>query len=336
MNEFYTVDQELQKIIETLFAFFTKLCNGISTISKQLTQRGFLMKRQFLLSIFFSCITASIFGQKVDMVIFSFDRPLQLYALLESVNTYVTGLETISVIYRASSDEFAYAYDCIHTDFPQVSFVKQGTHPREDFKPLTLHAIENVSSEYIVFAVDDNIIKDYVDLEACVELLKQTNAYGFYLRLGFNINHCYTQNHSQPIPPHQLVNNDVYAWSFKDGSYDWGYPNTVDLTLFKKEDILPTIRTLSFYSPNVFECVWSQKANAIMHRIGLFYAESKIVNLPLNMVQEDWHNRNQQELLPAQQLELFFADKKIDIKPLYKIANQSPHMEYCPTLVDRN
>ncbi|MFZ5953493.1 MAG: hypothetical protein ACOYT8_00155 [Candidatus Dependentiae bacterium] len=294
------------------------------------------MKRQFLLSLLFVSIMTSCLAQKADMVIFSFDRPLQLYALLESVDTYVTGLETINVIYRASSDEFAYAYDCIQTDFPHVIFIKQGANPRQDFKPLTIQAVENTPSQYIIFAVDDNIIKDYVDLEECIELLNQTNAYGFYLRLGLNISHCYTQNQPQIIPAHQPVNNEVYAWIFKDGSYDWGYPNTVDLTLFKKEEILPTIRTLSFYSPNVFECVWAQKADAIMQHIGLFFAESKIVNLPLNMVQEDWHNRNQQELLPAQQLELFFAGKKIDIKPLYKIANQSPHMEYCPTLIDRN
>lgn len=107
------------------------------------------------------------------------------------------------------------------------------------------------------------------------------------------------------------------------------------MTLFKKEEILPTIKAIAFYSPNVFECAWAQKANPIMHRTGLFYAESKIVNLPLNIVQEDWNNRNQQELLPAQQLELFFAGKKIDIKPLHRIANCSPHMEYCPELIDR-
>lgn len=292
--------------------------------------------KQYLLIVLFIFTSLTACAEKADMVIFSFDRPLQLYALLESVKRYVTGLEQIHVIYRASNDEFAYAYDCINQDFPHVTFTRQGKNPRQDFQPLTINAVETTPTPYVIFAVDDNIVKDYVDLEECIDLLNQTNAYGFYLRLGLNISHCYTQNQSQNIPAHRSVKNDVYAWQFAHGSHDWGYPNTVDLTLFKKEEILPTIKTISFYSPNVFECAWAQKADAIMHRRGLFYAESKIVNLPLNIVQEDWNNRNQQELLPAQQLELFFAGKKIDIKPLHRIANCSPHMEYCPLLIDRS
>lgn len=290
--------------------------------------------KHYILTVLYLC-TSSLLAHKADMVIFSFDRPLQLYALLESVDAYVTGLDQIKVIYRASNDEFAYAYDCIYQDFSHVSFVRQGKNPRQDFQPLTINALETSTSPYIVFAVDDNIIKDYVNIEECIDALEQTNAYGFYLRLGFNITHCYTQNQPQNIPSHSAVTKDIYSWKFADGSYDWGYPNTVDLTLFKKEDILPTIKSISFYSPNVFECAWAHKADAIKHRMGLFYAESKIVNLPLNIVQEDWNNRNQQELLPAHQLELFFAGKKIDIKPLHRIANCSPHMEYCPSLIDR-
>jgi len=41
-----------------------------------------------------------------DLIVFSYDRPLQLYALLESLESYVTGLAQISVIYRVSRDAF--------------------------------------------------------------------------------------------------------------------------------------------------------------------------------------------------------------------------------------
>lgn len=292
---------------------------------------------KYILLIFSFVISSfSVCAQKADLIVFSFDRPLQLYALLESVNIYFKGVETITVIYRTSSDEFDYAYRCIHDSFPSVKFLKQGAQPRQDFKPLTMQALQNSPCEYVIFAVDDNIVKDHVNLSYCIDMLNQTNAYGFYLRLGFNTSFCYTMNQPQAIPEHSQIQDDIFSWQFKNGTCDWGYPHTVDLTLFKKDDIVPTLASLEFYSPNVLESYWSQKAESIMARTGLFFAESKVVNLPLNIVQQDWHNLNQQELLPAQQLELFFAGKKIDLSPLFKIANQSPHMEYCPTLVDRH
>ena len=49
--------------------------------------------------------TLAIVGN-ADLVIFSYNRPLQLYALLESITNYVTGLDKIMVIYRSSDARY--------------------------------------------------------------------------------------------------------------------------------------------------------------------------------------------------------------------------------------
>ncbi|EKD49039.1 MAG: hypothetical protein ACD_64C00023G0003, partial [uncultured bacterium] len=46
----------------------------------------------------------------VDLVVFSCDRPLQLYALLESVQQYARGLAEQHVIYRATDLKFEKGY----------------------------------------------------------------------------------------------------------------------------------------------------------------------------------------------------------------------------------
>ena len=51
-----------------------------------------------------------------DLVIFSYDRPLQLYAFLESVQRYVTGLSKISVICRMSDGQYRQGYEIIQAD----------------------------------------------------------------------------------------------------------------------------------------------------------------------------------------------------------------------------
>ncbi|MBS0637365.1 MAG: hypothetical protein JSS12_07625, partial [Verrucomicrobia bacterium] len=45
--------------------------------------------------------------KQVDLVVFSFDRPMQLYAFLESLETYVSNPHQIHVIYRCTDKQFS-------------------------------------------------------------------------------------------------------------------------------------------------------------------------------------------------------------------------------------
>ena len=65
--------------------------------------------------------------KKADLVVFSYDRPLQLYAFLESTEKYVTGVGDLVVIYRASSEQFQKGYEVVEADFPGAMFWLQGS-----------------------------------------------------------------------------------------------------------------------------------------------------------------------------------------------------------------
>ena len=143
-----------------------------------------------VVSVFYS-YTASSVSQKADLVIFSFNRPLQLYALLESIKNYCHGVGEIHVIYRASDDHFDHGYAMVKQDFTAIRYHKQGENPHQDFKPLTLSAVFESPSPYIIFAVDDIVVKENVDLTECISALEKYNAYGFYLRNGTNLTNCY-------------------------------------------------------------------------------------------------------------------------------------------------
>ncbi len=57
----------------------------------------------------------------VDLIVFSYDRPLQLYACLESIKCCIkkTGVGEIFVIYRASDDKFDYS-SCLHRQWQRT------------------------------------------------------------------------------------------------------------------------------------------------------------------------------------------------------------------------
>lgn len=274
-----------------------------------------------------------LFDKKSDLVITSYNRPLQLYALLESIQKYITNLGEVHIIYRADA-EFESGYEIIKKEFPTYIFKKQCSEPQKDFKPLIMDAVFKSQNDYIMFAVDDIIIKDFIDISQCINALQIHNAYGFYLRLGKNITQCYVLNIPTPVPDNSHLTHDIFSFKFSDGKGDWAYPNTVDMTIYKKSDIKNDLEKIPhFYNPTYLEGWWATFAD--LNKTGLFFEESKIVNIPLNIVTRDANNKNM--AIPViDLLNSFNAGLKININIFQRINNKSPHMEYKPEFIKRN
>ncbi len=269
---------------------------------------------------------------KADLVIFSCDRPLQLYALLESVERYVTHLGQMHIIVRSTNVDYKQAYKEVFQAFPHAIIKEQfGPH---DFKQITLQSLNELPHKYILFAVDDIIITDTIDLDYCIKTMQRFDAYGFYLRMGKNCTLGYPQPHRVSLPIFKFDNEGLCVWHFNEGSCDWGYPHTVDMTLYKKEDILHDLRTLEYSAPNTLEGHWAGTSRAIMHRLGVCFEHSRMINIPMNRVQNEVHNYNM-GISPEKLLQIFNEGKKIDILKFYKIDNNNSHMDAWPAFVQR-
>lgn len=287
------------------------------------------------LSALLSVWTISLSAQ-VDLAIFSYDRPMQLYALLESIELNVTGLAQESVIYRASSSEFETGYELVKRAFPQVVFMAQ-SHERAaiDFKPLVLEAAFSPLSEapYVLFAVDDIVITRPLDLSKACELLETQGYWGCFYRLGLDITHCYMVNRSTPVPSAgHLMDNGFFRWRIADGQGDWGYPNNVDFTLYRKESIAPFFFYGHYTTPNTLEASWANYANPSV--MAICPEMSCLVNIPMNVVSQ-FHNRQMHYKEPKELLRSFLEGYKIDINALQEVEHNSPHTEIEPALIRR-
>lgn len=269
---------------------------------------------------------------KADIIVFSYDRPLQLYAFLESSEKYVKGLHHTYVIYRTSNEDFELGYAEVKHDFPGVTFLCQ--EKLEDFKPLVKRAMQ---ADFVAFAVDDILIKDEINFQDAALEIQKTGAYGFYYRLGHNITFDYMNNKSVSVPKTINLGKGVYAWQFITGEGDWGYPNTVDFTLFKRSDIEKDLLKLKFENPSTLEEKWSKKVE--LNRVGLCSKYSKIVNIPLNVVSQksiDFGNREMGEYTPKELLDIFNQGYKIDVKKFFRVKNKSPHAALEVHFIERN
>lgn len=267
-----------------------------------------------------------------DLIVFSYDRPLQLYALLESVEKYCHGIDQITVIYRSSGKEYDQGYAQVNEDFPQVNMVRQSGSPHKDFQSHVIRALKNGESEYFLFAVDDDVITDEIDLHQGIAALRKTDAYGFFYRLGKEIDYDYMLDMAIQQPSLMQVDEGIYAWMFKHCQGYWGSPTSTDFVLYKKGAVLPQLEKISFANPMELEAEWAKIASP--KRVGLCYETSRMVNIPLNLVHQST-SRNSQSNSPRELVELFNDQWKMDIAPLTRYKHHSAHIDYQPSFIER-
>lgn len=269
-------------------------------------------------------------NSKAELVLFSHNRPLQLYACLESIEKFLTGYEKISVLVRAGNPEFAAAYEAVRTAFPKVRFAAQ---PEKEFKASVLRLVFENSSDYVLFGGDDLVVKDFADLKVCMEMLEKTGAYAFYLRQGKNIRHSSQFGKDVETPPSAPLSHGVFAWDLGAGQAEWGLPHGFDLTLYRKSDLRESFEKLDYKNPGLLEYGWAQAAKP-NKTLGLYFEQSKVIHLPLNGIGSTESSQGS-FLTPEELLLKFNEGLKIDIEPLYKVENASPHHEAIPEFIAR-
>ena len=233
-------------------------------------------------------------ASRIDLVIFSKDAPLQLYASLESLHRYATGPCTVSVCYQAFDERFAAAYEKIRDDFPNVRMLKG---PEKGFKAFFLKSLFDSTSEYVLFAKDDLIIKDRLDLNFCRQMLDRTGAYAFLLTLGH--------------PPSKngiALNHGIYAW-------DQLAYGPSEMVLYRKENLAQALHKRRYKDLSELESVLNDAAPS--KAIELSFEDAKAIHLSSFNT-----GLSQEEMLLH-----FNEGAKIDIDPFFQVENPSPLVE---------
>lgn len=275
---------------------------------------------------------------RCDLIVFSYNRPMQLYALLESLEKLAKNIHKIAVLARVDRSYEA-GYQIVVQRYPYVHYIRQSeTNPRSDFKPLVMDLLFGAfgdDARYVMFAVDDIIVTDDFDVSEGIRKLQQTGAYGLYYRLGRHIDYSWIINRYQGIPPLNEEGDGYFSWQFKTGVAEWAYPNTVDMTMYRKDEIENAFQLLDFTYPNDLEGYWASIRN--LEGKGICCHRAKIINIPANAVQTGTCNRIATHPHSSQELNrLFLNGYKIDTDHFYRIVNNSVHVDYALKFVLRS
>ena len=224
----------------------------------------------------------------LTLVIFSKDRSFQLRSLLLSIKENFFGLSRIIVVYKASSMPIMARYKKLATAFKSeiIYFFEE----KEIFKKSLNKALLNVKTSHIIFSVDDILVFDQVNFKDFKHIIKDNNI--FSLRLGTNINFCYTKDAKQSIPNnYKSYGNNIISWKISDGKHDFAYPFSLDMHVFSSKMIKKLSNFLFFNSINSFEGALNIITKYVKNWHIYSFNKSKCVNLPFNKVQNDNNNK---------------------------------------------
>lgn len=291
-------------------------------------------------------------SDQADILVFSYDRPLQLYAFLETVEKNVQGINELHVLYKTSEDRYEKGYEIVKDAFPNVVFHSEFEEKNKDFKQFVISITEESPSQYISYAVDDIIVTKPFNLSECISALNKYHAYVFINRAGLNLDYDHPLG-KKNLSYYEVTQEGMCLWTLRNGVRIWRYPNYVDFSLHQKREVLPDLKKVAFKAPNTMEEAWASLMfmdilayfptnrvylkpwTELNFKRALSYQDSKIVNIPINIVNTERTNAHMGNYSTEDLLMLFLRGYKLDTSLFEGYVNTRVHENIIPQFVLR-
>jgi hypothetical protein len=243
----------------------------------------------------------------INAIIFSKDRAAQLRLLIYSIQKNSPHAFNLNVIYTYSNNSFKEGYEKVKGEFSSVcNFIEQTENIKTDVITLL-----DSDKEFSCFFTDDDIIYKPFDINRVTESINaDEDVFCFSLRLGTNINFCYTMNTENVLKNYEDL-DDMIKWNWSVHYLDFGYPLSVDGHIFKTKDILKLTKKVPFHNPNTYEGNL-QMFDTFPKEKMVSFKESVLVNTPNNIVNSTHPNRHSNEFgISVKELNDAYLDGKI-------------------------
>lgn len=251
----------------------------------------------------------------IEIIIFSYNRAMQLNTLLKSIKRHWESHSyQISILYNCSDCNYAKGYEILKRKYPNVKFVRENKslpnyklkdflsvfnlkrfikysyvrHPKSDFRDRLIEILSQAEAELVMFLTDDSQFITDVEIEPRALNKVSSDPYHtqYSLRLGQNINN--------PGKVERFAERQM-TWSYNDpqNQRDWRYNFSVDAHIYDKKVILDLAKRILFTNPNSYESfttIYCRKKGWLNK--GIANMNPSILSFPINMVQEVQDNES--------------------------------------------
>jgi hypothetical protein len=252
---------------------------------------------------------------EVAAVVFSRDRALQLDAFLQSVRRHAPALvEQMSVIYRSTARDYARAYEVLRGEWSSVQWREEASFSADVAESLG-------ERSFVVFHTDDDLYFGDVDSFSIAE---QFACFSF--RLGRNTTYCYPLDLDEEMSPVRSGRTWI-AWRWRDhGPGAFGYPLALNGHVFRRADVHGWLARSEFRNPNELEVALQSFLEELPPLMASF-RDSRLVNVPANLVNESFANRNAASHDIHELNARFLRGERIDLDAMSFTSVRAAHQE---------
>ncbi len=202
-------------------------------------------------------------NQKADLIIMSHNQPYRLEVCLESIFRYVTGIESVFVVYT-TDEEHQNLYLQLQEKYGQVCF-RLGQNA---FKTVVLDILKNQrsSSGFVAIATDNQLVQKKIQMGECIQAITQTKADVFYLNMNSQglLN---KRNYSHGVPDRiHIMQPEQKAMAVP-----------LNMVLYRKDELMSNLDKIDFNSSSTLIEAWQQGIG--LPQMGLYYEQPKAVQL---------------------------------------------------------
>jgi len=214
--------------------------------------------------------------QKIDMIVWTRNRPLQLDLLLRSAKKYFHQMGRCFVIKKSTSTIEDILYDNVRRQNDWANFITE-TNFRNDILSCLLKC-----SSLALGNSDDNVfISDVPD----IELMEHSAA--FSLRLYPGISHCAPAKLAISHPMLRSLIHGKYWWDWRDADPAgcWGYPHPCDSNVYRTPYWISLLNGLHFKNPGTMEDAMNKRRFSPYYLMQCAGSPS-LINISNNRVQD--------------------------------------------------
>lgn len=270
---------------------------------------------------------------RAQLIIFSYDRAMQLEGLLASIAMNLSGEFAITIIYRTSSFQRFAQYQKVFDEHRDQSLLILREHGGVSFFIRLFLAVITSKSPLICFFVDDNIVINKVDVSRLVAAHPGRKSIAT-LRLGTNIEESMFNGITvekprtlEPLEPPSESNDQLMQWQFGDGGANWRYLG-IEGTFFHRSVLILALVSGRCSNPNFFERSLNRRIIRRRIVLGVTFRISRIINIPANRVQRSHPNPINSDGPTIDELDkLFESGIRLDVEKYFGQTHNRLHVD---------
>lgn len=224
---------------------------------------------------------------KIDSIVFSKDRAMQLHAFLSSYIEMVQERGTMYVLYKASNDRHLKRYNELIEIYKNENIVFIA---EVDFRSQLIQLCENSRAMTIGLYVDDMIFIQQVNYNHILSF--DTLSHVVTLGRGKELDYSVVLDKKQPLPDFEELENgfQCFKWNYLNSHNDWTFPVGVGGYFFGRNELFVMLQNTEFKAPNTLEINLQYFKPFFINRFGVCMTSVSCVGVHANMVQTEFPN----------------------------------------------